>query len=53
MKFAIIMIDIAAIAEVMRIHNIPGIYFGINMNFVENGVVLIQRVKCVKVTEGH
>ena len=35
-------INIALIAVVMQKNNIQNIYFGINTNFVENGVVMIQ-----------
>jgi hypothetical protein len=37
-------INIVLIVVVMQKNNIQNIYFGINTNFVENGVGMIQRM---------
>jgi hypothetical protein len=48
MKSALRTINIALIAVMMQKNNIQTIYFGINIRFVEDGVVMIQSITYVK-----
>jgi hypothetical protein len=45
-------INIVVIVVIIHKNNIQTIYFGINTNFVENGVDMIQSIKYAKVIKG-